>query len=600
MASHDIATRDQIDPKYTWDLADIYKDDDAWETDYTEGQKIVAEAGRFKGCLAGSPARTYECLSARSELHIIVSRLYQYAYLNKDLDNRVSRYQAMTERAAMLSSMAGAAFSFVEPELLAIDQKELEDMAAKFPNTDEYDFYIKELIRSKAHVRSAEVEEVLALASNVTRGPDTIFSMLDDADLEYPIVKDEKGEDVQLTKQRFYKFLESSDRRVRRESNDAFYSSYKKHLNTLSASLASSVNGDVFTMRTRKYDSCLHASLDGNNIPVSVYDSLIDTTEGNLEGLHAWTALRKRVLKLDEIMPYDMMCPLFPDQDYEVPWDDAVRQVIEAAAPLGEQYCAELKTAFDKRWVDVYESQGKGSGAYNFATYTVHPYVLMNYNGTVDNMFTLAHEMGHAMHSHLANKTQCFPKARYALFVAEVASTLNEGLLLDYLLKKVTDTPQRLYLLNRAIDNAVGTFFHQVLYGHFELNIHQEVEKGNALSPAAMNQRWKQLTEKFFGPELVVDEYTPIKWSRIPHFYNAFYVYQYATSFAASQMILTKSLAGEKGIIERYLKMLSAGGSDHPIELLKICGVDMTTPDPVRATLKMFADHVAEVDRLTK
>ena len=598
MAPKTVPQRDQIEDRHKWNLADIYPDDAAWEDDFKKAQQIIKSAGQFAGKLAESPKTMYACLSAGSELQMLLARLYQYAHLSKDLDNRVSKYQALTERAAVLASQAGAAFAYVEPELLEIDEAKLRDMAGQFEKTDEYDFYIEELIRSKAHIRSEEVEEVLAMSSTVARGPDNIFTMLDDADLKYGVIKDENGEEVQLTKQRFQKFMESSDRRVRKDANDTFYRAYKDHVNTIGASLSSSVNKDVFYAKARRYDSCLEAALDSDNIPTSVYHSLIDTTEGNLEGLHAYVSLRKRLLKIDTVYPYDLICPLFPDQDYEVEYDDAVRQVLESAQPLGEKYGRALKEAFDKRWIDVFETEGKGSGAYSYSTYTRHPFVLMNYNDTVDNMFTLAHEMGHAMHSNLANSTQCFPKARYSIFVAEVASTLNEGLLLDYLLKKVTDTRQRLYLLNRSVDNALGTFFAQILYAHFELAIHEEVEKGGALSPDRMNEIWRELTQKYFGPDMTVDEYTPLKWSRIPHFYNAFYVFQYATSFAASAAIMTRFLKGEDGLIERYLKMLSSGGNDHPIELLKICGVDMATSAPVEATLKLFADQVAEIDKL--
>ncbi len=598
MPTTKIPQRNQIEEKHKWNLADIYADDAAWEADFKRVREIIAKAPSFVGKLAESPKTMYDCLDARSEMFKALAQLYQYAYLSKDLDNRVSTYQAMTERAASLSSQGSAAFAFVEPELLKIEQAKLLNMAGQFEKTDEYDFYIKELIRSKEHIRSEEVEEVLAQSAIVSRGPDTIFSMLDDADLKYPSIKDEKGEEVQLTKQRFYKFLESSDRRVRSDAHHAFYSAYKDHANTIGASLASSVNKDIFYSRARRYESCLHAALDTDNIPVEVYHSLLNTTEADLDGLHAYIALRKRLLKLDEITPWDMACPLFPDQDYEVAYGEAVKEVLAATETLGEKYNRKLREAFDSRWVDVFETEGKGSGAYSYSTYQVHPYVLMNYNDTVDNMFTLAHEMGHAMHSHLANTTQCFPKARYSIFVAEVASTLNEGLLLHYLLKKVSDTRQRLYLLNRAIDNAVGTFFTQILYARFELAIHKEVEKGGALSPDFMNALWRDLTQKYHGPEMKIDDLTPLKWSRIPHFYNMFYVFQYATSFAASQAILDKFLKGEEGIIDKYLTMLAAGGRDYPIELLKICGVDMATPEPIKATLKMFAEHVAEVDRL--
>jgi oligoendopeptidase F len=595
-----IPTRDEIDDRYKWNLTDIYSSESEWEADFARAQELIDKAKEFAGKLASSAELLYNCLETRSELMLIISKLYQYARLSQDLDTRVSKYQAMTERAAMLSAQAGAAFSYVEPELLTIDEVELRRMAEKFPKTDVYDFYIKELIRSKAHIRSREVEELLAQSTMIARGPDTIFTMLDDADLKYPSIKDEKGNEVQLTKQRYAKFLESPDRRVRREAHRAFYSVYKEHINTLGAALSAAVNADVFYTRARGFESCLHNALFANNIPVSVYHSLLDTTEANLEPLHKYVALRKRLLKLDEICSYDMLCPLFPEADYEVAYDEAVRRILEAVKPLGERYQETLRNAFDARWVDVYETQGKGGGAYSSSIYSVHPFVLMNYNETVDAMFTLAHELGHALHSHLANSTQPYPKARYSIFVAEVASTLNEGLLLHYLMERAKNRREKLYLLNRYIDNTVGTFFNQVMYARFELVIHEEVEKGNALSPDMMTKLWGDLTGKYYGPQFNVDEYTPYKWSRIPHFYHSFYVYQYATSYAASQAILNKLLGGETDIVERYLKMLAAGGSDYPIELLKLCGIDMTTSAPVESTLKTFSEQVMEMERLSQ
>ena len=595
-----VPQRADIQKKHTWNLADIFSNDDAWENAYKEAQETIKKVSQFAGKLAESPKIMYDCLKTRTELSRDAFNLFQYAYLNKDLDNRVSKYQAMTERAAALSSLAGAAFSFVEPELLSMDEKKLLEMSEQFETTDEFDFYIKEIIRSKAHIRSAEVEQLLANSAMVARGPDTIFSMLDDADLKYPVIKDENGQEVQLTKQRFARFLESSDRRVRRDANDGFIAVYKDHVNTIGASLASSINADIFYMRARRYDNCLHGALDGDNIPSSVYHSLLETTEANIEGLHSYVALRKKILGLDEMAPYDMYCPLFPDKDYEVSYDDAIEQLLEAFKPLGDEYCKAIRGAIDSRWIDVWETEGKGSGAYSFGNYSVHPYVLMNYNGTVDAMFTLAHELGHAMHSHLTGLAQPYPKSHYSIFVAEVASTLNEGLLMKLLLDKASDNAERLYLLNRQIDGTMRTCLQQVMYARFELSIHEGVEKGGALSPDILNKMWADLTQKYFGPEMKLDDFAPYKWARIPHFYKAFYVYQYATSYAASQAILGKFLAGEKGIIKRYLELLSAGGKDHPIELLKLCGVDMSTPEPVEATIRTFGEQVAQMEKLTQ
>lgn len=595
-----LPARDTIEDKYKWDLTDLYGDEKAWEDEFSAAKDLIARASDFSGKLADSPATMYECLTARSDLDRMCGDLFQYARLSRDLDNRASKFQAMVDRVSALSSEAAAAYSFVEPELLEIEDDRLREMAAQFERTDVYDFYIKELIRSRKHIRSREVEEVLAQSVVVARGADSVFTMLNDADIQYGEIEDEDGKRVALTKQRFAKFMDSSDRRVRRDAHEAFYLPYKEHVNTLSASLSAAVNADIFYARAHRFDTALEAALDRHNIPVSVYHQLLDTTEANLKGLHDYVRLRGRLLKIEDMRPYDMMCPLVPDRDYEVAYDDAVNQIIEALKPLGDEYIKTLTDGFRSRWVDVFETDGKGSGAYSWGNYGSHPFVLMNYNDTVDNMFTLAHEMGHALHSYRSNAAQPYPKAQYSIFVAEVASTLNEGLLAQHLLGKAGDDRDKLYLLNRQIDNAVGTFFNQVLYARFELRTHEEIEKGGALSPDMLNQLWGELTQQYYGPDLKVDPLTPLKWSRIPHFYYTYYVYQYATSFAASQAILEKFNAGEQGIIDKYLNLLAAGGSNYPIELLKVCGVDMSTPDPVEATLRLFEKQIAQADVLTK
>ncbi|MEW6411190.1 MAG: oligoendopeptidase F [Candidatus Zixiibacteriota bacterium] len=595
----DIPQRTDIEEKYTWRLADIYESDDIWQQHFKKAQQTAEKAKEFAGQLSTDPAIVFACLELRTELSKMISRLYQYAQLNRDIDSRVSKYQAMVEKAAMFAAEANAAFSFVEPELLKLTDEQLYRMADQFEKTDIYDFYIKELVRSRAHIRSEEVEELLSLAATVAKGPDNIFSLLDDADIKYPPIKDDKGDEIELTKQRFAKFMESSDPRVRRDASDAFHSAYKDHLNTIGATLSTEVNKNIFYARARKYKSSLESALDSNNIPTSVYTSLLDTTESNLEGLHKWTALRKKIMKLDEIAPYDMLCPLFAEKDYDIPYDQAVSQTLEALKPLGDKYHQKLQEAFTSRWVDVFETQGKASGAYSWGSHAVHPFVLMNYNNTVDNVFTLAHEMGHAMHSYLSNSTQPYPKAQYSIFVAEVASTLNENFLLQYLLSRAETKKEKLYLLNRHIDNTMGTYFHQVMYARFELAIHEHVESGQALSPESLTELWADLTKGYYGPALTLDEYSTYKWARIPHFYLTFYVYQYATSYAASQAIMDMIVRGEPGIMDRYLELLKSGGKDYPIELLKACGVDMTTPAPFEATLKLFAEQVDEVEKLT-
>lgn len=592
--------RDDIDRKYQWQLTDIYQSRKEWDEDFQEARTMIEKAHNYSGKLSMSASTLYRCLQLRTQLSQIVFNLFQYARLNKDLDNRQSEFQALTDRAAMLGSQAGAAFSFVEPELLALSDDQLVELSEQFEKTDIYDFYIRDLIRSRKHVRSEEVEELLASSAMMARGAESIFSMLDDADIKYPTVKDEHGNVVELTKQRYQKLLLSANARVRRDANEAFYEPYRGHLNTLGASLAGSVNNDNFYARARRFDSCLHSSLDGDNIPIEVYHALLDGTEARLETFHRWVELRKKILNLDAIHLYDMVCPLFPQHDYEIKYDDAIEQITKALRPLGEKYIQALGHAFESRWVDVYETAGKSSGAFNWGNYAVHPFILMNYNDTVNSMFTLAHEMGHAMHSHFSSVAQPYQKAHYSIFVAEVASTLNEGLLLQHLLKTADDPGDRMYLLNRQIDNTVQTFFCQVFYARFELAIHEEVEKGNALSPDMMTELWKELTVKYYGSTLANDEKSVLKWCRIPHFYNSFYVFQYATSYAASQAILSRFLDGDREIIGKYLKLLSSGGNDYPIELLKKCGVDMTKSLAVEATLDAFEKQVDEVASLAE
>jgi len=594
-----VPQRSDIKTEHKWNLADLFESDKAWESSYKKCQDLTAKASGFKGRLGESPKVLYEALSIRTELLKTCSDLYQYAKLNQDLDTRVSRYQAMTDQAAMLMSEARAAFSFLEPELLKIDDEALRKMASEFPETDVYDFYIKELIRSREHIRSEEIEELLAQSAMIARGPETVFGMLDDADIKYPKIIDENGNEIQLTKQRYAKLMENPVQETRRKAHEAFMSAYRDHLNTLGAALSTSLNKDLFYARARKYESSLHDALDDFNIPTSVFHSLIETTEANLGGFHKWMGLRKKILKLEKLYPYDIYCPLFPELNYEVPYDDAVRQVLEAVAPLGKEYQDSMRHAFESRWVDVWETEGKSGGAYNWGNYSAHPFILMNYNETINNMFTLAHELGHAMHSYLSSQRQPYPKAQYSIFVAEVASTLNEGLLLNYLLKKTEDKKQKLFLLNRQIDNTLGTYYHQVFYAHFEHEIHELVRKGEALSPDRASEIWEDLNKKYYGPAVEMDEFSRYKWSRIPHFYMTYYVYQYATSYAASQAILNKFLSGEEGIIGKYLELLSSGGNDYPINQLKKCGVDMTTSEPFLATIKLFDQQVKEVEKLT-
>ena len=422
--------------------------------------------------------------------------------------------------------------------------------------------------------------------------------MIDDADIKYGDVTDENGNRVTLTKQRYSDFLESKDRSVRKEAMETFSDAYKTFLNTLGATLSTSVYKDLYVSRARKYSTCLEAALDSDNIPQATYRNLVDTVDAHLGVLHRYAALRKRILAVDELHPYDLYVPLVPDAKMKIAYDEAVKLIGEGLQPLGKEYVENLLKAVESGWIDVYESEGKGSGAYSWSTYAAHPYVLMNYNDTLDNMFTLSHELGHAMHSYYSKIGQPYIYSGHSIFTAEVASTTNEELLMHFMLERAKDKDQRAYLLSYYLQQIVGTFFTQVMFSQFEDLVHREVEEGKPLSSDVFRQIYRRIYQKFWGPELVLDEYSDINCLRISHFYRSFYVYQYATSYSAATYIAEQLLAGNRGQLERYMGFLKAGESKYPIEVLADAGVDMTKPDAIEATAKLFGRLVDQLEQL--
>ncbi|OGC76739.1 MAG: oligoendopeptidase F [candidate division Zixibacteria bacterium RBG_16_50_21] len=595
-----VPERKDIEDVYQWRLEDIYAADALWETDYKKVETLLPQFGKFKGQLSKSSKELLNCLALRDTLSSILDRLYVYSYMKRDEDNRLPVYQEMSDRAGSLRTRVNQALAFIEPEITAIPEAKLKSFLKYDQGLIIYRHYMEDLFRTKAHILSPQEEEILALAGDLARGPSTVFEMLDNADIKYGIIKDEKGKKVVLSKARYQKFVESTNRRLRKDSNRAFNSAYFNYFNTLGANLSANVARDIFLAKAREYNSSLEASLDVNNVPTSVYHNLVKTVNENLKPLHRYTALRKKVLKLRELYAYDLYVPLVPQAKMEFTYEQAKEVVTNGLSPFGETYIKDMTEGFHSGWIDVYETQGKGSGAYSWGAYTTHPYVLLNFNGTLEDVFTVAHEMGHSMQSLYTNRTQPFVYQDYSTFVAEVASITNEVLLMNELLKETVDPQQRLYLTNYFIEQIRGTFYQQVLFAEFELAIHEKAEKGEALSSESMSKLYRELLEKYWGPELTVDSINTIGWARIPHFYYNYYVFQYATGQAAGVALAEDISKGDVQAKKRYMDFLASGSSDYPIELLKKAGVDMTKPEPILAVIELFDRLVGKMEKLVE
>ena len=593
-----IPQRSEIEDKYKWKVEDIFQDNEAWETSFISLKTGISSFEQYQGHLGDTPEMLLNCLRLRDSLELIGDNLYVYAYLKLDEDNRVSQYQEMGDRISGLYSELSTATAFIEPELLSMDDEKLEAFMRDNPGLNLYRFYLEDLMRRKAHVLSDKEEALLALVGPVASAPSRIFTMIDDADISYGSIIDEESNELQLTKQRYYKIMESTDRRVRRDANKAYNEAYLNYINTLAATLAASVKRDYFYMKARGYNSCLEMSLNRYNIPVSVFYNLIDAVNANLAPLHKWTALRKRILGYDTLYTYDLSVPLAPKLKEEYSYEEAKKMVLNGLKPLGTEYMGEFEKGLNSGWVDVYETEGKGSGAYQWGTYNSHPYVLLNHSGMLEDIFTIAHEMGHALHAEYTNRNEPYIYSNHSLFVAEVASTCNEAVLMKYLLKNATSKKEKMALLNYYIKQIIGTFYTQVMFSEFELAIHERIESGQALSADYLRQTYRGIYQKYWGPELVIGEINDLGGMRISHFYRQYYVYQYATCYAAAQMLSQKILDEGEGFLDKYKQFLSTGSSKYPVDILKDAGVDMTTPEPINRTLTLFSELVDEMERL--
>lgn len=590
--------REEVDVNDCWRMEDLYPSDQAWEEDAKALLQELEGFAAYQGKLGESSGMLLEALRAQDALTLRMERLYVYASQRSHQDMGNAFYQDMADRAQILMVQVNDGTSYVEPELLEIPAETWERFLGEEEGLAVYRRYMEEKQRKKAHILSKEMEKVLAKASEMGQSPQNIFMMFNNADIRFGTVRGEDGTEQELTQGRYVQFLESRDRRVRREAFEKLYAAYDRFRHTLAATFSANVKQELFFARMRDYGSSREAALDQADIPVTVYDSLIGAVHSHLPAMYRYVRLRRQRLGVDKLHMYDLYVPLVENPGRKYTFDQAKELVKEGLAPLGEDYIRLLEAGFRGGWIDVYENQGKRSGAYSWGAYGTHPYVLLNYNGTLDHVFTLAHEMGHALHSYHSDKAQPYIYAGYKIFVAEVASTCNEALLIHHLLSKAGDKTERAYLINYFLDQFKGTLFRQTMFAEFERTVHEMVQKGRVLTAEELCKIYHGLNRQYYGEDIEVDKAIEMEWARIPHFYNAFYVYQYATGFSAAIAISSKILAGEPGIVEKYKQFLSGGSSMSCIDLLKICGVDMTSKEPVENALQVFEEYLGELEKM--
>lgn len=591
--------REEIPKQYQWKMEDLYASNEAWEADFSKLQRGIEDIKKYEGTLAKSAENLLKMHKASDELNELAERIYVYAnqHLHEDTGN--AYYQGLSGRAQMLLVQLSEASSYIEPELLNIPENVLEEML-KLEGLRKYEMYYERLLRRKEHILSKEMEELLAGVEEVAEGSKDTFMMFNNADLKFPVITGEDGKPVEITHGKYVKLLESQNREVRKAAFMGLYESYGKFKNTLAATYRANVKQAGFFAKARRYESSLKAALAGSHIPVEVYDSLIESVHAHLPALHEYVKVRKEKLGVEELHMYDLYVPMVGEADKKIPYEEAKEIVLKGLEPLGEDYLELLKKGFNEGWIDVYENEGKRSGAYSWGAYGTHPYVLLNYQDNLNNVFTLAHEMGHALHSYHSDETQDYIYAGYKIFVAEVASTCNEALLIRYLLDNSKDDKEKTYLLNYFLEQFRGTLFRQTMFAEFEKIAHAKSEAGEPLTAEVLCDIYYELNKKYFGDEIVVDQEIALEWARIPHFYTPFYVYQYSTGFSAAISISSKILKGEPGIVEKYKRFLSSGSSLDCIDLLKICDVDMTTKEPVEEALKVFESTLKEFAEIMK
>ena len=595
--SETIRERKDIPQKDTWALEDLYATDADWEKALARMQARMPELSEFEGKLAQNGQTLCAFLALLEELDTQAESLGNYAMRRGDQDTRDANYQAMNGKFISAVTELSAGLSFATPEIMAIPEESLEGFYADCPRLERYRRYLTDQRRKKAHTLSAAEERLLAAAAEMAGAPDSIYSSLLNADLTYPDALDSEGKPHSLSQSTFVPLEESGDRVLRKSAYENLYHTLNGMRNTAAGLLDAQNKQQKFYATARKYSSAREAALDGTNVPLSVYDNLIEAVHRNLDKMHRYVRLRKKLLGVDQLHFYDIYTPLVQDLNKSIPYEQAKQTVYDALHPLGEDYRKILQEGFDNRWIDVYENRGKRTGAYSAGT-KVHPYVLLNYTGSLDSEFTLAHEMGHALHSYLSNKHQNPIDSDYVIFVAEVASTCNEALLMEYLLKRTRDKKERAYLINYFLDQFKGTIYRQVMFAEFEKTMGEMVDGGQTLTADVLCAEYRRLAELYYGPDMEVDDEIAIEWARIPHFYYDYYVFQYATGYAAAIALSRRILSEGEPAVKDYLGFLSGGCSRSPIDLLKGAGVDMTGPQPVNDALALFGELLDEMESL--
>ncbi len=597
--SKQVPTRDEISDEFKWHLSDIYASQDDWESDFKKLKDDLAKVNEVQADFLNSAQNLLDVLRLKDQIGRLLDKLFVYAKMHKDENNANAVYQALTNRIQSLATEVGSTLSFIVPALAECPAERLRQYIQEQPELKVYEYFFKELERQRQHILSAAEEKILAQTAEISDAAGTIFGMLDNADFKFPVITDEKGEEVELTKGRYSKYIESQDRRVRQDAFKALYSTYSNFHNTLGATLDASVKADIFYAKTRHFDSALEASLYDDNISTNVYNRLIDVIHDYIPALNRYLKLRKKLLNLPELHMYDLYTPLIPEYQRTIDYREAKQLVTKGLHPLGKEYIQLVEEGLNGGWIDVCENAGKTGGAYAWGAYDTHPFILANYQEKVHDVFTIAHEMGHALHSHFSNHHQPYIYAGYKIFVAEVASTVNEALLMEHLLANSVNLQEKLYLLNQYLEQFRTTVFRQTMFAEFEKIIHQEVENGGALTAEWFSEQYLKLNQLYYGEETVVDPEITMEWARIPHFYSAFYVYKYATGYSAAIALSQKILKEGTGAVVKYLDFLKSGDSDYPLNLLRKAGVDMESPVPVQDALKVFEKLLNEMIELT-
>ena len=596
--ARELPKRSEVKEEYTWDVSAMYASKAAWEADLKEVVTIVSDLAKLEGSVMASAEKLLTALELGARAEQKIDLAFNYAERLFDQDQKNTEHQAMSQKMYGVVTDYQSRTAFVVPEILAADKATLAQYFAENKELELYRGLVDEILRTKEHVLSSEMEKLVAMTGEMAQTPEQVYSIINNADLIYPEIEDENGEKVRLSHGNFVPFEESGDRRVRKDAFEAFYSIYKQFAGTIAGLYNGQVKQQIFYAKARNYASTLEAAVDANNVPAKVYRNLVETVNANMDKMHRYVKLRKKCLGVDELHMYDVYTPMIADAAKKVSYDEAKETVLKALAPLGEDYVATVKEGFENRWIDVYENEGKRSGAYSAGAFGTHPYVLLNYNDTLDNMFTLAHEMGHAMHSWYSNANQPYIYSQYKIFVAEVASTCNEILLMEYLLANTTDKKERAYLLNHYLDSFKGTVYRQTMFAEFEMKSNQMAEAGESLNAENLCKLYYGLNQKYFGEDMVSDPQIAYEWARIPHFYYNFYVYQYATSFSAAVAIAHGILEEGAPAVERYKKFLSGGCSMSPVDLLKQVGINMEEPKPIQDALDVFGKVLDEIETL--